>query len=66
MEAVNAFFKGLVDSIGLPDFFKSTTLLFNNFFLAVVAAFSLIVLVILLLIPGKNKRMAYYRAAERK
>ena len=66
MDAINNFFKGLVDKFGLPEFFKSNTLLFNNLFLAAVAAVSLIILIILIAIPGKKKRMSYYRAAERK
>jgi len=66
MEAINTFFKGLADKINLPDFFKSNTLLFNNFFLTAVAALSLILLVITIAIPGKNKKISYYRAAERR
>ena len=68
MDALNTFFKEFAEKIGLPAFFKGTTLLFNNFFLAAVAAGALILLLLTaILIPGKGRNAkSYYRAAERK
>ena len=66
MEGLNAFFKDLAEKIGLPAFFKGSTLLFNNLFLAAAAAVSLVILVILFMIPSKKSSIRYYRAVERK
>ena len=57
MAAFNNFFKDLAAKIGLPDFFKATTLIFNNLFLALFALVILIALILVIIfVPNKKKK----------
>ena len=59
MAAFNTFFKDLAAKIGLPDFFKATTLIFNNLFLALFALVVLIALILVIIfVPNKKKKAA--------
>ena len=59
MAAFNNFFKDLAAKIGLPDFFKATTLIFNNLFLALFALVVLIALILVIIfVPNMKKKAA--------
>ena len=56
MSALNDFFKGLAEKIGLPDFFGGSTLFVNNTFLVLVGVVLLTaLLLVIFLMPGKKK-----------
>ena len=59
MTALNEFFAGLAEKMGLPEFFASSTLFVNNLFLTLVGLVVLIALVlVIVLVPGKKRKKA--------
>ncbi|MBP5405317.1 MAG: hypothetical protein J6Y74_05180 [Clostridia bacterium] len=59
MTALNEFFAGLAEKMGLPEFFSGSTLFVNNLFLALVGLVVVIALVlVIVLVPGKKRKKA--------
>lgn len=65
MAAFNAFFAGIAEKIGLPEFFSGSTLFVNNLFLALVGVVLLTALLLVaFLMPGKKKKVKAKEDAE--